>query len=1086
MSSSTINRINLGLSTQDFQLPIENLALVQLESYQRFLEKNLTQVVVEISPIRDYTEKNFSLEIFDIQFGEPKFNPEQAVEKGVSYEVPLYAKAKLIDHEANQSQTQDVYLGEIPLMTERGTFVINGNERVVMNQLVRSPGVYFEGLFEPSLGRHLYTASLRPERGAWIEFSTSKKGVIWARINQVGRKITATTLLKAFGIRQREILRLITETPKDPAHEYLTQTLKADPALNQEEAFLEIYSKLRPGDPRILENAQDYFTALFLDPRRFSLGRVGRYKLNKRLGLQKDNLPQGSMLLTREDLTNTLKELLRLNLAQDEPDNIDHLSNRRVRTVGEIVEHAFRGGLLNLERLIRERLSVASTEKKLAPASLVNARPITAALKQFFGSSQLSQYMDQTNPLAELESLRKVTTMGPGGLTRERAGTTVRDVHTSHYGRLDVVTTPEGPNVGLNLHLALFARVNEFGFIEAPYRKVRKTKQSSIITDEIVYLPPDDEENFKIAEATLRVDAKNRILDDFVAVRFKGNFQFAKKEEVDFVDAQCNMMTGASSGSVPFISSDAGMRSIVGSKMLSQAVPLIAPEVPRVGTGIEKYIVRDSGRVVRAKKPGKVLKVDANEIQIETKNGLDKYPLTKFNRTNKDTCYNQIPCVKKGEKIKKDTVLVNGPSQIGGELALGRDLLIGYLAWDGFNYEDSIIISERLVKEDLLTSIHIKQYEAQIMDTKLGPEEITRDIPNVAEDVLRNLSEDGVVVVGAKVTPGDILVGKIAPKGETELTAEERLLRSIFGEKAREIRDTSLTIPHGEKGAVIAIQTLDKKEGDELGPGVLKLIRVFVAEKRKVSVGDKIAGKHGSKGVVAKIVREEDMPYTEDGTVLDILFNPVSLLARMNLGQILETHLGWAGKKLNEYYAVAAYDRFPAKLLSQKLKEAKLPADGKVSLYDGRNGQPFKNKVAVGYAHILKLDHMVEDKVHARSTGPYSLVTQQPLGGKAQMGGQRLGEMEVWGLEAYGAAHILQEMLTIKSDDVIGRTKAFEAIVKGINIPEARLPEAFKLLVKELNSLSLSVDALRFGEKDAEAVEELDAAQIIEEESKKD
>lgn len=1034
-------------------------------------------MLTEISPITDYTEENYSLEIGNLIFGEPKYTPATAIEKSANYEASMLAKVKLTDLQSGKIQAQDVYLGELPLMTERGTFIINGNERTIVNQLTRSPGVYFEASLDPKLKRKIYQAEIRPERGAWIGFEAGRDDTLWVRINRGGRKIPATCFLKAFGVNQNEILQLFSLADTDPARPFIKNTLAKDTVLSQEEAYLEIYGKMRPGDPRIVENAKGLFKAIFLDQRRFSLGEVGRYKINKRLKLgefaeaqsvssqpaNKSTSKQVNQhLLTSQDLIATVRELIRLSLSQEPEDDIDHLANRRVRTVADLVTDSFRMGLIRLERNIKERLSTTATEKKLSPRTLVNARPITAALNQFFGSSQLSQYMHQDNPLQELSHLRTVTAVGPGGLTRERAGVAVRDVQSSHYAKLDAFQTPEGPNIGLNLVLAIYARINKYGFLEAPYRKVIKKDERSFVSDEIVFLPADEEENFKIAEATIEVDAKGRILDERAAVRYQGDFLFVPINEVDLVDAHPSQMVGVSSGLTPFLSSDAGPRAVIGSNMLGQAVPLIKPAASFVGTGLEKEAIRDSGRVLLAKNAGVVSFVDGKKIEIKTKDGVDKYQLTKFKRTNDDTCYNQTPRVKKGDTVKKGEALVDGPSSESGELALGRDLLTAFMPWGGYTYDDSIVVSEAVVKEDLLTSINIKEYTAEVMDTKLGVEEVTRDIPNVSEDALRNLDEDGIVVIGAEVLPGDILVGKIAPKGETELTAEERLLRAIFGEKAREIRDTSKIVPHGDRGTVIAVEILDKARGDELGPGVLRSIRVKVAEKRKLKVGDKIAGRHGSKGVIAKIVPKEDMPYMADGTPVDIIIDPISILGRMNIGQILETHLGWAAHTLNEYYAVPAFDKLEKDIIAKKLKEAGLPESGKVTLYDGYTGESFAGKIAVGYAHIMKLTHMVEDKVHARSTGPYNLITQQPLGGKAQMGGQRLGEMEAWALEAYGAAHILQEMLTIKSDDVIGRNKAVEAIIRNQPIPEPRVPEAFKLLTKELNSLGLAVDTVRF------------------------
>lgn len=1071
-----IKRANLGLFAPFSPLKILDLTEIQRESYQQLLQIGLTQILNEVNPIYDYTGKNHELNLSGLTLGRPKLKPWQALQKGLSYQAPLLARARLTDLETGQSQTQEVFLGEIPLMTPRATFIINGHERVVVNQLTRAPGVYFEEIFDPTLKRKLYIAEIRPERGSWLGFEVDRNDVLWARINRAGRRIPATVFLKAFGFKPRELSNILKST--DANRDFLTATLYKDPSQNQDEAFLDIYSRVRPGDPRILENARSFFEGLFFEPRRFSLGKVGRFKLNKRLKLSFPPEPN-FLLLQKEDLAAILLELIHLTISQEKGDDIDHLCNRRLRSVGELTGQSFRVGLLRLERNIRERLSVSAPDKKLTPVALVNARPIVASLNEFFGSSQLSQFMDQTNPLSELSHLRTVSALGPGGLTRERAGTAVRDLQPSHYSRLCAIQTPEGQNIGLRLYLAIFSQIDEFGFLRAPYLKVEKRKNGNFVIHQIEYLAADEEENYHIAEATVPRNAQGKILPPRVLTRFKGDFRLAESFEIDYIDAHPSQILAISAGLIPFVSSDMGNRALMGANMQVQAVPLINPEAPRVGTGFEGDVAKNCGQVTFAKNAGEVCFMDANRIEVRRLDrGLDVYYLKKFMRTNENTTYNETPRVSLGQKVNTGQALVDGCSSQAGELALGRDLLAAFIPWDGFNYEDSVVISERLVREDLLSSIHIKEYEANLMDTKLGPEELTRDIPNVSEESLRNLDEGGLIVIGAKVNPGDILVGKIAPKGETELTAEERLLRAIFGEKAREIRDTSLRMAHGDRGVVISVQILEKAKGDELPPGVLQSIKVKVAQKRKIQVGDKIAGRHGSKGVVAKIVAQEDMPYILDGTPIDILLNPISILARLNIGQLLETHLAWAGKILNEYYAIPPFDKLEEGIIQRKLKEANLPISGKVQLIDGRSGEPFENEVMVGFAHILKLHHLVEDKVHARSTGPYSLITQQPLGGKAQMGGQRLGEMEVWALEAYGAAHILQEMLTIKSDDVVGRQKAFEAIIKGVPIPEARIPEAFKLLTRELNSLGLGVDTLKFEDEGKKVITE-EAEELI-------
>lgn len=1064
-------------------MSVPNLTEVQFQSYEWLLSEGLVHTLQEIVPIADHTEENYKLDITDLKISKPDHTWREAIEKGRTFNAKIVATGKLKNLETGENQVQEVFLGEIPLMTPRGSFIINGTERVIVHQLTRSPGVYFESQFSNRLQRNLYNAAIRPERGAWIEIETNRDNTLSARINR-GRRINLTTLLKAFGFRQKDLQTMFADVDNHPDRSYIESSLAKDVTTNQEEAFLDIYGIMRPGDPRILENAEDYFNAMFMNPRRFSMSGVGRYKMNKRFNLEIPN-DEDHWLLQHEDLVATVKHLIELNNTQKEADNIDHLGNRRIRSAGELTQNAFRIGLIRLERNIRDRLSVAAGGVKLTPNILVNARPIVAALNEFFGSSQLSHYMDQTNPLSELEHLRRVSALGPGGLVRERAGVAVRDVQPSHYGRIDTIMTPEGPNIGLNMQFSTYVRINEYGFLEAPFRKVDHKGEKSYVTDDILYLDAVDEEEYKIAEGTISTDDKGMITTDRAPVRYKGDFVMAYTNEIDLIDAHPSLMTGVSSGLIPFISSDAGAKAQVASNMSKQAVPLINPETPRVGTGIETNVVTDAGRSILAANDGEVEYADSERVEVRTKDrNLDVYYLSKFERTNNNSCYNHMTRVQAGQKIKKGEPLVDGPSAIGGEVALGRDLLVAYMPWRGYNFEDSVAISERLIKDDVLTSIHIKEYYAQVMDTKLGPEEITRDIPNVSEEILSNLDEEGIVVVGAEVRPGDILVGKIAPKGEQELTAEERLLRAIFGEKAREIRDTSLRVPHGDAGTVIGINVLDKEKGDELGPGVLKAIKVKVAQKRKIAIGDKIAGRHASKGIVAKVIPEEDLPYMEDGTPVDIVLDPGSVLARMIVGQVLEAHLTWAGEKLNEYYAVPAFDRIPQDFIKDKLNEAGLPDDGKVVLYDGLTGEAFDNKILVGKIHMMKLHHLIEDKVHARSTGPYSLVTQQPLGGKAQMGGQRIGEMEVWALEAYGAAHILQEMITIKSDDVVGRAKAFEAIIKGLPIPEARLPEAFKLLIKELNSLGLSIETLTYDEKNELLGE--DASRIIEQLSQED
>jgi DNA-directed RNA polymerase subunit beta len=939
----------------------------------------------------------------------------------------------------------------------------------------------------------LYGSEVRPLRGSWLEFQVDRNDVISARIDR-RRKLTAATILRAMGlVDDKEIKGTFSDVDKDDQHKYIEATIEKDPTSTREEAILEIYRKIRPGEPAVLENAEELFESLFFDPRRYDLGKVGRYKINKRIGLDLPN-EKGTHILTRQDVVGALRYLVGLQNGEGRVDDIDHLSNRRLRRVGELVAtNAFRVGLLRLERSVKEKMSLISPDDKPLPANLINARPLIASLNEFFRSNQLSTILDDTNPLSEIDNLRRVSVLGPGGINRERASFSIRDVNSSQYGRIDPVRTPEGPNIGLVTYLALYARVNEYGFVETPYRKVEKVKKDGKtkmkVTDEIVYLVADDEEKFHITHAGVETDGWGYITDERVPFRFEGSVSEGPVELVDYMDITPRQVIGTSASLIPFLSHDEGNRALMGSNMQCQAVPLVSPESPVVGTGMEKEIASAMGRVIRARHSGEVVYADAERVEIK----LDKkvkdngkksedvelvddgkkeiYYLSKFRRTSHSTSYNQKLKINPGEKVKKGDLLADGPAIDQGELALGRNLMIAYASFEGYGFEDAILVSDRLVKDDLLTSIYIEEYDADVVDTKLGPEELTRDIPNVAETDLSNLAEDGIVVVGAEVGPNDILVGKIAPKGETELTSEERLLRAIFGEKAREVRDTSLRVPHGERGIVVDVQILDRDKGDELGPGVLKRVVVKVAQMRKITVGDKVAGRHGNKGVIAKVLPVADMPYLEDGTPVDIIISPLSVLARMNLGQLLETHLGWAMQKQNEKAAIPVFDRIGEEMIQKELEKAGLPVNGKAKLFDGKTGEPFKEETVVGVGYILKLTHMVEDKTHARSTGPYSLVTQQPLGGKAQMGGQRLGEMEVWALEAHRAAYSLQEMLTLKSDDILGRARAFEAIVKGDEIPEATVPESFKVLVRELNSLGLSIEAKGGKFSDEEGIE---------------
>ncbi|MCX7928647.1 MAG: DNA-directed RNA polymerase subunit beta [Patescibacteria group bacterium] len=1078
---NTISRVNFGKEEKD--LPPLDLSLVQRESWKDFISFGVSEDLREISPIDDFTGKNWQIILENPIFGEPKITPKKAQEKGLNYSIPLRVTATLVNKRTGDKKVQEVFLGEIPQMTSRGTFIINGIERVVINQIVRSPGVYFSGELDAASGRMLYKAEIRPMHGSWLEFEVTRNNVIVARIDKK-RKVFATTILRAMGIENKEEIKSLFEFyGKDSQYVYLSyidSTLAKDTTFSKEDALLEIYRKMRPSEPVILENAENFFHSLFFDNRRYNLGKVGRFKINKKLSLNIPNVPE-NWVLNKQDIVFTINYLIKLQNGEGKVDDIDHLANRRLKRVGELVStHAFRIGLLRLERSIKEKMSLISPEDKPLPATLINARPLIAAINEFFRSNQLSTIIDDTNPLSEIDNLRRVSVLGPGGISRDRASFSIRDVNASQYGRIDPVRTPEGQNIGLVTYLALYSRVNEYGFIESPYRKVEKVKKGDKIfvkvTDEIVYLDAEDEENVHITHSSINLDKEGYILDPRVPIRFRNSINEGPVELVDFVDISPRQVVGASSSLIPFLNNDEGNRALMGANMQCQAVPLINPSAPIVGTGMEKHVADGMRRHIKALHSGKVVYADSNRIElfldepVNQKANVEEdveltdegrrevYYLTKFKKTANSTCYNQVVRVRPGQIVKKGDLLADGPAIENGDLALGRNLIIAYMSFEGYGFEDAILVSQRLVTEDLLTSIHIEEYEVDVVDTKLGPEELTRDIPNVPEQELRNLASDGIVVIGAEVKPNDILVGKIAPKGETELTAEERLLRAIFGEKARDVRDTSLRVPHGERGIVVDVRKLSRDKGDELGPGVIERVIVRVAQMRKIAVGDKVAGRHGNKGVIAKIMPIADMPYLEDGTPVDIIISPLSVLARMNLGQLLETHLGWALQKQKKFGAVPVFDKIDSKVIAEQLKIAGLPVNGKARLYDGRTGEPFEEDTVVGVNYILKLKHMVEDKTHARSTGPYSLVTQQPLGGKAQMGGQRLGEMEVWCLESHRAAYTLQEMLTVKSDDVVGRAKAFEAIVKGVDIPEATVPESFKVLVRELNALGLCVE----------------------------
>ncbi|HUW24465.1 MAG TPA: DNA-directed RNA polymerase subunit beta [Patescibacteria group bacterium] len=1073
-SKASKERINWGKTYS--VLPPMDLIQVQKGSWEWFKKEGLGEALQEISPIEDFAGKNWQLEFLDYSLSEPVRAIEEAQVKGLSYERSLKVKARLLNKQTGKAVEQEIFLGDIPEMTPRATFIINGIERCVINQIVRAPGVYFSGEVDPNTGRTLFMAEVRPVKGSWLEFFVGRNDVVSVRIDR-RRKFPITVLLRAFGFSTDEEILSAFDTLGEKGRSFIEKTLKYDPTKTREEALIEIYKKLRPGEPAILENAQEFFRNLFLSNRRYDLSKVGRYKINKRLGLNFPNAPE-NWTLNRTDLNAIITYLVNLQTGRGEVDDIDHLANRRVRRVGELVlQTAVKVGLLRLERMIKERMALMSTEEKVQPSALINARPLISAINEFYRQGQLSQILDQTNPLSELDNLRRLSVMGQGGITRERASFSIRDINASQYSRICPVRSPEGPNIGLVTYLSLYARVNEFGFLEAPYRRVEKVKVDGKakmkVTDKIVYLQADDEKDFCITHAGIKIDRHGYIGDELVPVRYKGDFLEVTRDRVDLIDVSPQQVVGTSASLIPFIANDEPNRALMGTHMQTQAVPLLSPEAPIIGTGMENKIAEAMGMVIKARGKGKVVYVDSEKVVIKSdkkvkekiiedfyrKEGdLETYRVVKFRRTNPvGTCYSQKPLVKIGETVKEGQLIIDGPSCEEGELALGRNLLIAYAQYEGLGFEDAIVVSDRLVKEDLFTSISIEEYEAQVVDTKLGPEELTRDIPNVSEHDLANLAEDGIVVVGAEVEPNDILVGKIAPKGETELSAEERLLRAIFGEKAREVRDTSLRMPHGERGIVVGVQVLDREKGDELEPGVNVVVKVKVAQIRKITEGDKLAGRHGNKGVISKVVSVEDMPYLADGTPVDIVISPLSVLARMNLGQLLEAHLGWAAKKLGYRVAIPVFEEFAEERMEEEMKKANIPANGKVKLYDGRTGEAMNQEVTVGVAYIMKLIHMVEDKTHARSTGPYSLVTQQPLGGKAQMGGQRLGEMEVWAMEAHQAAHVLQEMLTIKSDDVVGRAKAFEAIVKGVDIPEASVPESFNVLVNELKALGLNV-----------------------------
>ena len=1149
---------------------VPNLIEIQVDSYKWFLEEGLKEVFDDISPIEDYTG-NLILEFVDYSLDEnPKYDIEECKERDATYCAPLKVKVRLINKETGEIKEQEVFMGDFPLMTERGTFVINGAERVIVSQLVRSPSVYYAEERDKT-GKRLISSTVIPNRGAWLEYETDSNDVISVRVDRT-RKQPVTVLLRALGIgTDAEIIELLGED------ERLSATLEKDNTNTVEEGLIEIYKKLRPGEPPTVESASSLINALFFDPKRYDLAKVGRYKFNKKLAIcyrimnrvaardivnpetgevfvkagetigynvakdiqnaginvvhllvddekeikvignnfvdieahvnfdisdlkikEKVHYPTLKEILDNYDDEEEIKEVIKSRMKELIPkhillddiiasisyefnlfygvgtiDDIDHLGNRRIRSVGELLQNQVRIGLSRMERVIKERMTVQDMES-ITPQALVNTRPVSAAIKEFFGSSQLSQFMDQTNPLSELTHKRRLSALGPGGLSRERAGFEVRDVHHSHYGRMCPIETPEGPNIGLINSLGTYAKVNEYGFIESPYRKY--DKETGRVTNEIHYLTADEEDLFVRAQANEPLTEDGEFINNRIACRtVNGALELLSPDKVDYMDISPKQVVSVATAMIPFLENDDANRALMGSNMQRQAVPLVRREAPIIGTGIEYRAAKDSGAVVVAKNGGVVDRVSADEIIIKKEDGTkDKYKLLKFKRSNAGTCINQTPIVSKGEEIKAGDVIADGPATDLGEIALGRNCFIAFMTWEGYNYEDAVLINERLVREDRLSTIHIEEYECEARDTKLGPEEITRDIPNVGESAIKNLDDRGIIRIGAEVDSGDILVGKVTPKGETELTAEERLLRAIFGEKAREVRDTSLKVPHGESGIIVDVKVFTRENGDDLSPGVNELVRCYIAKKRKIKVGDKMAGRHGNKGVISRVLPEEDMPFMEDGTPMDIVLNPQGVPSRMNIGQVLEVHLGLAAKKLGWYVATSVFDGANEYDIMDALEEAGYPRDGKLTLYDGRTGDSFDNRITVGYMYYLKLHHLVDDKLHARSTGPYSLVTQQPLGGKAQFGGQRFGEMEVWALEAYGAAHILQEILTVKSDDVVGRVRTYEAIVKGENIPEPGIPESFKVLIKELQSLCLDVKVLTAEDQEIEVKESVD------------
>ena len=1049
-------RINFSKKNIDFPLP--DPIKVQVDSFSWLIDNGINETLREVGEIHDGTGRGWMLTFSNPRFDKPNRTVDEAKAMGLSYDAPWYITATLSQLETKQEKKKEIYMGDFPIMTDQGIFIVNGVSKVVINQLSRSQGVFF-GLDTDPSGKLLPNAKVLPKTGAWMDFETSKYGVISVRIDRK-RKFPVTTLLRIFGLEtDADIIKAFEDTVKDPTDSLIMQTLDKDITSNYNEAVLEIYKKMRPGEPVVLEGAKTFIDNMFFNLRRYSLGEVGRFKLNMKLGLDIPN-EENFHVLQQKDLVSIVKYLI--HLSQEEAgyvtDDIDSLSNRRVRSVGELIQSEMRYGFYQLERLAREKMALQPREKLPDPSVLISPRPVSARIISFLSSGQLPQLLDEFNPLASLDHKRRLSVMGKGGLTRERASYDVRDAHPTHYGRIDVVRSPEGPNIGLVTYLALYARINKYGFLETPYAKVEKDGKGKVrITDQYDYLASYDEEKFNIIGGDFKVDEKKNVLDERVPMRKGVEFFIGNATDADYAEIAPQQILGVSTALIPFIANNDVARALITAQQSSQAVPLVKPQEPVVGTGIEKYLADSAGLTVRATEAGVVEYVDADKIIVKTAKGKDEYEIAKFTQSNMDSCYSQSPVVKIRQKVKKNDLLAEGPSSRNGELALGTNLKVAFMSYEGFNYEDAFILSERVVKDNLLSSINISDYTVQVMETKLGPEEITNDIPNVSEESLRNLGSEGIVMIGSQVKSGDILVGKIAPKGQAELSAEERLLRAVFGERVKDVKDNSLRLPHGRSGVVIDVQSLTPKDKEQMAKGVISEIRVKVAEFRKITIGDKLSNRHGQKGVIAKIVPEEDMPHMEDGTPVDVITSPVSILGRMNVGNILEAHMGWVGMQTGSKFAIQPFEKISREAISEELKKVGLPETGKTKLIDGRTGEAFDQPVTVGLMYIYKLHHMAEEKMHARSTGPYSLITQQPIGGKAQFGGQRFGEMEVWALEAYGVSNLLHEMLTIKSDDIKGRYVAFQSIIKGLPIPESHVPESFKLLVRQLNSLCLAI-----------------------------